>query len=120
MHYLIESCGNSVIFEQIPSLLRKQGTILLYGHGHKGRDLGLLSNVFFLEPTLAVPIGASGGFDPDGRPATYRRALELVSTGKVLVEPFVTHHYGALEDIHQAFDQDFQKADYIKGVLSLR
>jgi L-iditol 2-dehydrogenase len=120
VHYLIESCGNSVIFEQIPSLLRKQGTILLYGHGHKGRDIGLLANVLFLEPTLAVPIGASGGFDPDGRPATYRRALELVSSRQVRVEPFVTHRYSALEDIHQAFDQDFQKADYIKGVLKLQ
>jgi len=120
VHYLIESCGNSVIFEQIPNLLRKQGTILLYGHGHKGRDIGLLANVLFLEPTLAVPIGASGGFDSDGRPATYRRALELVSTGKVRVEPFVTHRYGALEEIHQAFDQDFQKADYIKGILRMQ
>lgn len=119
-HYLIESCGNSIIFEQIPSLLRKQGTVLLYGHGHKGRDIGLLANVLFLEPTLVVPIGASGGFDPDGRPATYRRALELVSSHQVRVEPFVTHRYGALEEIHKAFEQDFQKPDYIKGVLSLQ
>lgn len=120
VHYLIESCGNSIIFEQIPRLLRKQGTILLYGHGHKGRDIGLLGNVLFLEPTLAVPIGASGGFDPDGRPTTYRRALELVSSGKVRVEPFVTHRYAALEEIHRAFDHDFQQADYIKGVLKLQ
>jgi L-iditol 2-dehydrogenase len=119
VHYLIESCGNSIIFEQIPGLLRKQGTVLLYGHGHKGRDIGLLSNVLFLEPTLVVPIGASGGFDPDGRPTTYRRALELLSSGKVRVEPFVTHRYHALEEIHQAFEQDFQKADYIKGVLAV-
>lgn len=120
VHYLIESCGNSIIFEQIPGLLRKQGTVLLYGHGHKGRDIGLLANVLFLEPTLVVPIGASGGFDAEGRPTTYRRALDLVSTGKVLVEPFVTHRYGALEEIHQAFEQDFQKPNYIKGVLSMQ
>ena len=120
IHYLIESCGNSIIFEQIPRLLRKQGTILLYGHGHKGRDIGLLGNVLFLEPTLAVPIGASGGFDADGRPTTYRRALELVSSGKIRVEPFVTHRYGGLEEIHHAFERDFQKPDYIKGVLRMR
>jgi L-iditol 2-dehydrogenase len=119
VHYLIESCGNSVIFEQIPNLLRKQGTVLLYGHGHRGRDIGLLANVLFLEPTLVVPIGASGGFDADGRPSTYRRALEFVSSGKVRVEPLVTHRYGALEEIHRAFDHDFQQADYIKGVLRM-
>jgi len=119
VHYLIEACGNSIIFEQIPSLLRKQGTVLLYGHGHKGRDIGLLANVLFLEPTLVVPIGASGGFDPDGRPTTYRRALELIASGKIRVEPFVTHRYGALEEIHQAFEHDFQQPDYIKGVLRM-
>jgi len=76
--------------------------------------------VLFLEPTLVVPIGASGGFDGEGRPTTYRRALDLVSSGTVLVEPFVTHRYGALEEIHQAFEHDFEKPDYIKGVLRLR
>ena len=119
IHYLIEACGNSIIFEQIPSLLRKQGTILLYGHGHKGRDIGLWANILYLEPTLVAAVGASGGFDPDGRPATYRRALELVNSGKIRVRPFVTHRYGALEEIHQAFEVDFERPDYIKGVLAL-
>ncbi len=120
IHYLIEACGNSVIFEQIPSLLRKQGTILLYGHGHKGRDIGLWSNVLYLEPTLVAPIGASGGFDSDGRPTTYRRALELISSGRVQVQPFVTHCYEALEEVHKAFGRDFERPDYIKGVLTVR
>ncbi|HEV2351974.1 MAG TPA: alcohol dehydrogenase catalytic domain-containing protein [Terriglobia bacterium] len=120
IHYLIESCGNSVIFEQMPSLLRKQATVLLYGHGHKGRDIGLWGNVLYLEPTLVASVGASGGFEADGRPATYRRALELVSSGQIRVEPFVTHRYSALEDIHQAFENDFQRPEYIKGVLNLQ
>ncbi len=119
VHYLIEACGNSVIFEQIPSILRKQGTLLLYGHGHKGRDIVLWNNVLFLEPTLVASVGASGGFDPDGRPSTYRRSLELVTSGKVKVQPFVTHRYQALEEIHTAFEKDFQREDYIKGVLGL-
>lgn len=119
IHYLVESCGNSVIFEQMPSLLRKQATVLLYGHGHKGRDIGVWGNVLFLEPTLVAAVGASGGFDPDGRPATYRKALTLVRSGKVRVQPFVTHRYKALEEIHQAFERDFEGQDYIKGVLNL-
>ena len=119
IHYLIEACGNSVIFEQMPSILRKQGTVLLYGHGHKGRDIGIWGNILFLEPTLVAAVGASGGFDPDGRPATYRQALELVSSGKIRVQSFVTHRYEALEEIHKAFEEDFQRPDYIKGVLNL-
>ncbi len=119
VHYMIEACGNSVIFEEIPSLLRKQGTLLLYGHGHKGRDIVLWNNVLFLEPTLVASVGASGGFDADGRPTTYRRALALLNSGKVTVQPFVTHRYGALEEIPRAFEQDSQRQDYIKGVLNL-
>src|SRR5579859_268643 len=119
IHYLIESCGNSIIFEQIPGLIRKQATVLLYGHGHKGRDIGLWGNILFLEPTLVASVGASGGFDSDRRPATYRRALEMVSAGKIKVRQFVTHRYNALEEIHNAFEQDFERPEYIKGVLNL-
>lgn len=119
IHYLIESCGSAVIFEQMPSLLRKQGTVLLYGTGHKGRDLGVLANVLYLEPVLVAAVGASGGFDADGRPATYRRALDLVSNGKIQVLPAVTHHYSGLEEVHQAFEQDFHRQDYIKGLLTV-
>lgn len=119
IHYLIESCGNPAIFEQIPALLRKQGTVLLYGHGHKGRDIGLLCDILFLEPTLVVAVGASGGFDPDGRPTTYRRARDLMASGKIQALPFVTHRYTALDQIHCAFEEDFQREDYIKGLLRM-
>ncbi len=53
----------------------------------------MLNNVQFLEPLLVSPVGASGGFEPDGRPTTYRRALGLLETGRVEVGPFVTHRY---------------------------
>lgn len=119
IHYLIEASGNSIIFEQMPGLLRKQGTVLLYGHGHRGRDIGLWNNVLYLEPTLVGAVGASGGFDKDKRPTTYRRALELVSSGKIRVGDFVTHRYHGLEEIHRAFERDFDRPDYIKGLLDL-
>jgi L-iditol 2-dehydrogenase len=117
IHYLIESAGNPIIFAQMPSLLAKQATVLFYGHGHRGGDLGLMDNILFLEPTMVASVGASGGFDADGRPAIYRRALELVSSGTIEVEPFVTHRYAGLENIHWAFERDFQQPDYIKGVM---
>ncbi len=119
VHYLIDACGSADIFRQMPGLLRKQGTILIYGAGHKGHDFSILDPVLFLEPTLVASVGASGGFDPDGRPATYRRALELVSSGRIKALPFITHRYNSLENIHKAFDTDFQRPDYIKGLLSL-
>ncbi len=119
IHYLIEATGNAAVFAEIPRLLRKQGTVLIYGAGHHGHDFSLLDPLLFLEPTLVASVGASGGFDSDGRPLTYRRALELVSSREVAVLPFVTHRYRALEEIHRAFEQDFEREDYIKGVLTL-
>ncbi len=120
VHYMIEACGNAAVYEKVPSLLRKQGTMLIYGAGHKGQDISVLDPILFTEPTLVISIGASGGFDPDGRPSTYRRAKELVSAGTVQVLPFITHQYSALEEIHRAFEEDFQRLDYIKGVLKVQ
>jgi threonine dehydrogenase-like Zn-dependent dehydrogenase len=119
IHYLIEACGNSIVFEQMPSLIRKQATVLLYGHGHEGRDISLLGNILFLEPVLVATVGASGGFDPDGRPTTYRRARELVNSRTIQVTPLVTHRYRTLEDVPHAFERDFEQKDYIKGILTL-
>jgi threonine dehydrogenase-like Zn-dependent dehydrogenase len=119
IHYLIEACGNAAVLKFVPSILRKQATVLIYGAGHKGQDISLLDPILFLEPTLVVSIGASGGFDADGRPRTYRQAQELVSSRRVQALPFLTHRYGALEDIHRAFEEDFMREDYIKGVLNV-
>jgi L-iditol 2-dehydrogenase len=119
VHYLIEACGNSIIIEQMPTLIRKQATVLFYGHGHQGRDIGLICTIWFLEPTMIASVGASGGFDPDGRPATYRRARELVHSNAVQVMPFVTHRYRSLDEIRHAFAEDFLKPEYIKGVLTV-
>src|SRR5581483_2041836 len=63
IHYLIEAAGVARVFTQMPGLLRKQATVLLYGHGHHGVDLGVLNNVQFMEPTFISPVGASGGLD---------------------------------------------------------
>ncbi|HEV2178585.1 MAG TPA: alcohol dehydrogenase catalytic domain-containing protein [Terriglobia bacterium] len=119
IHYLIEASGSAAIFREIPALLRRQGTVLIYGIGHKGHDTSVLGPMLFLEPTLVAAVGASGGSDADGRPTTYRRALEMVSSGKVKALPFVTHRYHSLENVHLAFEKDFQRQDYIKGVLDL-
>jgi threonine dehydrogenase-like Zn-dependent dehydrogenase len=117
VQYLIDACGNPQVLADIPGVLSKQGTVLIYAAGHNGRDSSVIDPLLFLEPTLVAAVGASGGFDSDGRSTTYRAALELVASGRVQVLPFITHYYHALEQIQSAFENDFGREDYIKGVL---
>jgi L-iditol 2-dehydrogenase len=116
---LIEASGSGAVFGQIPGLIRKQATVLLYGHGHAGVDLGVMNRVQFLEPTLVSPVGASGGHDAEGRPLTYLRALSLLEGGVVDAAPLITHRYTSLEALPRAFAGAQQQADFVKGVLTL-
>jgi L-iditol 2-dehydrogenase len=117
---LIESAGIAQLFKQMPGLLRKQATLVLYGHGHHGVDLGVLNNVQFIEPALIAPTGASGAFEEDGRSTSYRRSLELLSTGRIDVSRFITHRYHTLDEVPRAFSKDRFEANYIKGVTVLQ
>lgn len=116
---VIDASGAGAVFNDMPRLLRKQGTVLLYGHGHVGVDMSVLNNLQFLEPTLLSPVGASGGFDADGRPSTYRRALGLLQTGTVKVGAFITHRYRSLDEVPAAFAGAHEAPDYVKGVVLL-
>jgi len=119
VNLLIESAGVGQLFKQVPRLLRKQGTMVLYGHGHHGVDLGVMNNIQFIEATFVAPTGASGGFDADGRPSVYRKSLKLISEGKINVSKFITHQYQSLDAVPQAFASDRFGADYIKGIAVL-
>jgi threonine dehydrogenase-like Zn-dependent dehydrogenase len=66
-----------------------------------------------------APVGASGGFLDDGRPATYDRALGLIASGRVQVAPLVTHRYTDLEQVPAAFGGAHHAADYVKGIVEL-
>jgi L-iditol 2-dehydrogenase len=116
---VIEASGSAPGFLSIPGLLRKQGTLLLYGHGHTGVELSAMSSVQFLEPTLLSPVGASGGYEPDGRPTTYARALDLLESATVEVGPMITHRYRSLDEVPAAFAGDHRGADYVKGIVML-
>jgi len=115
--YLIEATGSGKVLSIIPQLIRKQATVLLYGHGHAGVDMSALNSIMFLEPTLVASVGASGSFDHDGRPVTYRRALGLLEEGKIQVGPFITNRYTQLEAVPGAFHGDSSSPEYIKGVV---
>lgn len=116
---VIESSGSGRVFQVLPRVLRKQGTVLLYSHGHGGVDMSLLNGLQFKEPVLVSPVGGSGGFDTDGRSLAYRQSLRLLERGLIDVSPLVSHRYQALEDVERAFGQEFLQPDYVKGVVQL-
>jgi L-iditol 2-dehydrogenase len=116
---LIEATGSGHVVASIPGLVRKQATVLLYGHGHAGVDLNVMNPLQFMEPTLLAPVGASGGFENDGRPSTYVRALRLIERGQVEVGSLITHRYAALDSVARAFTDDHRAHDYVKGVATL-
>jgi threonine dehydrogenase-like Zn-dependent dehydrogenase len=116
---LIEASGAGDVFTIIPGLVRKQGTILMYGHGHAGVDLSVMNSVQFLEPSFVSPAGASGGHGADGRPLTYERALRLIEAGTIDVAPIITHRYPSLDSVPRAFAGDHEAVNYVKGVVVL-
>lgn len=117
--YLIEASGAGRVLAFIPGLIRKQATVLLYGHGHAGVDLSVLNNLMFREPTLITPVGASGGFEADGRPSAYVRALNLIEQRRIDVAPLITHRYTSLESVQTALARDIHTPGYIKGLVTL-
>ena len=116
---LVEASGSGPAFAGIPALIRKQATVLLYGIGHGGVSLELLNGVQWREAVLVTSVGASGGFDVDGRPAVYRRALELLERRTLAVAPLLTHAYRGLVEVPRAFQGDHAAPEYVKGVALL-
>ena len=115
--YVIEASGAGEAVASISQLITKQATVLLYGHGHTGTDLSILNNLLFKEPLLVTSVGASGGFDGDGRPSVYRRSLNLIEEKRIDVKSLITHTYSCFEEIETALVQDMHSKDYVKGVV---
>ena len=119
VEYLIEASGSGDVFRSMPGLICKQATVLLYGHGHAGTDLSVLSSILFKEPVLVSSVGASGGFERDGRPAVYTRALNLIEQKRIDVASLITHRYTSFADVEKALSSDIHADDYVKGVVIL-
>ena len=119
VEYLIEASGSGEVFRAMPGLICKQAVVLLYGHGHAGTDLSVLSSILFKEPVLVSSVGASGGFESDGRPAVYSRALNLIEQKHIDVAPLITHRYTSFADVETALSTDTHSEDYVKGVVVL-
>ncbi len=116
--YLIEASGAGSVIAAMPGLMRKQATVLLYGHGHAGVDLSVLNNVMFREPTLVTPVGASGDFESDGRPSVYMEALRLIEERTIEVASIITHRYTSLDALQGALEKDMRAPHYLKGVVT--
>lgn len=119
VEYLIEASGSGDVFRSMPGLIRKQATVLLYGHGHAGTDLSVLSSILFKEPVLVSSVGASGGFEKDGRPSAYMRALNLIEQKRIDIASLITHRYTSFADVEKALSTDVHGDDYVKGVVVL-
>ena len=119
VEYLIEASGSGDVFRSMPGLICKQATVLLYGHGHARTELSVLSGILFKEPVLVSSVGASGGFESDGRPAVYTRALNLIEEKKIDIAPLITHRYASFADVERALSSDIHNPDYVKGVVVL-
>jgi L-iditol 2-dehydrogenase len=119
VEYLIEASGSGEVFQSMPGLIRKQATVLLYGHGHAGTDLSVLSGILFKEPVLVSSVGASGGFESNGRPSVYTRALSLIEQKQIDIAPLITHRYTSFADVERALANEIHGEDYVKGVVVL-
>lgn len=119
IEFLIEASGSGTVFDWIPSVIRRQATVLLYGAGHSGRDIGCLTPFQAFEMNIVTSGGASGGLDTDGTPTIYRESMESIHRRAINVDCLASHRYTNLEQIPQAFAEDFQRDDFIKGVLAI-
>jgi L-iditol 2-dehydrogenase len=117
--YLVEATGAGHVLAAVPGLLKKQATVLLYGVGHGDAPLSLLNPLQWRELALVTSVGASGGFDADGRPSVYRQAQQLLATGQVQVDSMLTHRYDGLHAVPRAFDGAHTSPDYVKGMAVL-
>ncbi|KAA3611464.1 MAG: hypothetical protein DWQ01_05070 [Planctomycetota bacterium] len=114
---IFEATGSGPLFLDLPGYMRRQATLVLYGHGHEGVGLESLNQVQWREPTMLSPIGASGGFELDGRPSVYQRSLHMIEDHQILVEPLISHSYHGLKSVPEAFGGDHRKPGYVKGVV---
>jgi L-iditol 2-dehydrogenase len=116
---LIEASGSGAALALAPRLIRKQASVVKYGIGYHGEGLERLNELQWKEPTLLLPVGASSGFDADGRPSGYRQALGHIASGRVRAGELVSHLYRGLNAVPAAFNGAHREPGYSKGVVIL-
>jgi len=93
---VIVATGSLEAFRDAIKLVRKGGTIVMFGVPNKGASIDIdMSIVYSKEITITTTYAAS---DKDTK-----AALELISSGKIDVKSLITHKY-SLEDSQKAFE----------------
>ena len=107
---VIETSGYPASSAMVLDLVRKEGKVAHIGWAN---DLPPLPVIPIMAKTLTVfGIGGNGGR------GQYERAQELVRTGRMDLEPMVTHRFG-LDDVADAFATAASKSDgAIKVIVS--
>ena len=92
----IVATGNLNAFNSAITLVRKGGTIVMFGVPSKDASIDInMSNVYSKEITITTTYAAS---DTDTK-----NALELIASGTIDVKSLITHKY-TLEDSQKAFE----------------
>ena len=92
----IVATGNLNAFDSAINLVRKGGTIVMFGVPSKDASIDInMSNVYSKEITITTTYAAS---DIDTK-----NALELIASGTIDVKSLITHKY-TLEDSQKAFE----------------
>lgn len=105
---VIETSGAPAASASVIDLVRKEGKASFIGYAN---DLPGIPVVPMMLKTLTVfGIGGNGGR------GQYERSLELIRTGRVDLEPLVTHRFG-LADVAEAFEVASTKRDGAIKVL---
>jgi len=102
---VLDAAGTRSSFDQAVRMVRKGGTVVLVG-GWEGVEFEpgvLIAKEMTLKGSLASP-------------RAWRESIELVSSGRVKVEPLITHRF-SLTEIAQAFDLVQGKQDVVKAIV---
>jgi threonine dehydrogenase-like Zn-dependent dehydrogenase len=114
---VIDACGAGSIWKDVPTWIRKQAGIIMYGYGRRGASMELLNALQWREPVVVMPAGASGNFDSDGRPSIYRESLRMIENGKIDAGTLITHEYDGLDRLQRVLEFEMTGSDYLKGVV---
>ena len=106
----IVATGNLQALSSAIDLVRKGGTVVLFGVPSSGATLNLdISNVYSNEITLFTSYAASD--------ADTKVALELINSGKIDVKKLITHRY-KISDSPKAFEHAHNGSDSMKIIIT--
>jgi L-iditol 2-dehydrogenase len=92
----IVATSSMAALEDAIDLVRKGGTVMMFGVPSKGAKLDLdMSKIYSKEITLVTSYAASD--------ADTKNALELIESSKIDVKRLITHTY-SIDDTQKAFD----------------